>query len=90
MAIVDLKLEGDNAWPEIRDREIIDLSQGAIHFAVLPEGTESGQPSVSIRLDLPDGRIVFTQLTWNLLHATVKAIQAKYGTPGHAKAKGNG
>jgi hypothetical protein len=77
---IDLKLVGDKAWPDIKDRHIIHLGNDAppIGLTVLEGGMASGKPSVAIRLDLPDGRIVVAETSLALLETSIKAIRARY------------
>jgi hypothetical protein len=71
---------GDGAWPELRDKEIIHLGDGAppIGVAVLDHGMTSGRPSVAIRVDLPDGKHVLAETSARLFCTTAKTIMAKY------------
>lgn len=75
-----IKLDGDNAWPELADKEVIHLGQGApaIQVAVLNGGMASGRPSVAIRVDLPDGRHVIAETSARLFCSAGRAILARY------------
>jgi hypothetical protein len=74
---LQITLDGDDAWPELRDAEF--GSGLATHVAVLPDGTDAGKPSVAIRGKLEDGTEVVLQTTWNLLYTAARAIEARYG-----------
>lgn len=79
---IDLKLEGDNAWPDLMDRGVVHLGNGTtIGLAVLPGGMTSGRPSVMFRLDLPARQVVLAESSWRLLATAVRAIAARYGWP---------
>ncbi len=79
---IDLKLDGDGAWPDLIDRGVIHLGNGTtIGMCVLPGGMTSGRHSVSLRLDLPDGGVVVAEASWRVLAAAVRAIAARYGWP---------
>jgi len=73
-------LNGDNAWPDLKDKPIIHLGSGGpmIQVAVLEGGMASGLPSVAIRLDLPDGQVVIAETSARLFCTAAKAIMAKY------------
>ena len=73
-------LDGDNAWPELRDKPVIHLGKDApaIQVAVLDKGMTSGRPSVGLRLDLPDGQHVLAETSARLFCAAAKAIMARY------------
>lgn len=75
-----INLNGDNAWPDIQDKEIIHLSNDAppIQVATLEGGLASGRPSIAIRIDLPDGKVVVVETTARLFCSAGRAIQAKY------------
>lgn len=80
MIVMNINFNGDNAWPEIRDKTIIHLGTGAppIQVAVLDGGLRSGRPSVAIRIDLPDGQHVIAETTARLFCTAARAIMAKY------------
>lgn len=73
-------LAGDNAWPDLKDKEIVHLANNAppIQVAALPGGMASGRPSVALRLDLPDGRVVIAETTARLFVSAGRAIAARY------------
>lgn len=81
-SIINLKLDGDGAWPELADQGVIHLGNDtAIGLAVLPAGMVSGKPSVMFRLDLPDGHVVLAEASWAVLALAVRGIAARYGWP---------
>lgn len=73
-------MKGDNAWPDLAGKDVIHLSNGAppLQVAVLDGGMQSGRPSVALRVDLPDGKVVIAETTARLLCTAAKAIMAKY------------
>lgn len=79
MTELDLNLEGDGCWPDLvrlrAEGLLIDGTAGLpTGLALLVDGTAGGQPSVSIRVDLPDGRTLVTQTTLALLVSAVRAM----------------
>jgi hypothetical protein len=74
---LDLHLSGDNAWPELKEKEVIRAYVNGI--AALPKGTVEGRPSVTVRIDLPDGRTVLAETTLRLLLRAAEALAARYG-----------
>ena len=80
MPSMDLKLEGDTAWADLAEREIIEVpEEAAIGVIVLPGGMASGQHSVAFRFDLPDGRVAIAQTSLNLFQSAARATAARYG-----------
>lgn len=77
MISMNIILDGDNAWPELKDAEII-LPEGTLQVAILTGGLASGRPSVAIRIDLPDGRHVIAQTTARLFVSAGRAIVARH------------
>lgn len=77
-----VKLDGDKCWPELKGKEdkIIHLGNGAppIQIAALDGGMESGRPSVTIRVDTPDGKYVLAETSARLFCTAAKMIMAKY------------
>ncbi len=77
-SIINLKLDGDGAWPELIDQPVIHLGNDtAIGLAVLPAGMTSGRPSVMFRLDLPDGQVVCAEASWRVLATACQGIAAR-------------
>lgn len=79
--VIDLKLEGDNAWPDLQGTDFIELRDTVLGMAVLLGGMSSGGESVAFRLTLPDGRTVVFETSWKVLATAVLAVAAKYGWP---------
>jgi hypothetical protein len=80
MTAIDLQLEGDGCWPDLvrmaAEGRLIDGMAGlSIGLALLADGTARGRPSVTLRVDLPDGRAVLTRTTLTLLTQAVRAMQ---------------
>lgn len=71
---------GDGAWPDLAEKmadgRVIDIEEIAVN--VLDSGMKSGQPSVGLRIDLPDGRTVLAQTSARLFCTAAKAIMARY------------
>lgn len=77
MQRIDLKLDGDNAWPDLKDGEIIRIGNDAtISIARLDGGTKSGKTSVAFRLDLDDRKTVIMEMSLNALHQAVLTMVA--------------
>lgn len=72
-----LVMKGDGCWPDIDPATIIQPEK-PLQIAVLDAGMTSGLPSVSIRVDLPDGRIVIAETSARLFVTAGRAIGAKY------------
>lgn len=80
MLQIILTFDGDNAWPDLREKTVLHLANGAppIQVAVLDGGTTQGRPSIAVRLDLPDGQTVIAETTARLFVTAARAIWAKY------------
>lgn len=79
MIELDIVLNGDGCWPELSDR---DVAKGErVAMAALGAGMVSGAPSVTIRIDLPDGRVVLAATSLKLLLTAADAFRARYGDP---------
>ena len=72
-----IKMDGDNAWPDLRGKTIHHVKE-KLEVAVLDKGMTSGRPSVAIRLDLEDGSSVIAETSARLFCAAAKALMAKY------------
>jgi hypothetical protein len=49
--------------------------------AALPRGTVSGKPTVTFRVDLPDGTVVLAETTLSLFLSAADAFKARHGDP---------
>ena len=80
MTMIHLLLEGDGAFADLQGKEdqVIDLADKPFTVAALDKGTIRGMPSVMIRLDLPDGRVVLQQTTAQLWIAVARALRGKW------------
>lgn len=79
MPSLDINLDGDNAWPDLRTKQdnIIHLTDG-MKLCALDGGMSSGKPSVAIRIDLPDGRIVIAETSARLFVMAAAGIVGKW------------
>jgi len=91
MPSITLLLNGDGCWPDLgATEEEIDaniasgrltwLGNGSkpIQVALLDKGMQSGNPSVSIRFDLPDGKTVVAETSLKLFYTAARAMLARY------------
>ena len=67
-------LEGDGIWRDLKNKEIIHITEG-IQIAILKEGMKSGASSISIRIDLPDGRTVIAETSLKLFINAAAAFE---------------
>lgn len=85
MISIRILLDGDRSMPDLApgDERIIHLGNDAppMWLTALAGGMTSGKPSVMIRLDLPDGRIVMAETSLSLLLAAADAFRGRYGDP---------
>ena len=80
MTMIHLLLEGDGAFRDLQGKEdlVIDLADKPFTVAALDQGTIGGMPSVMIRLDLPDGRVVLQQTTARLWITVARALRGRW------------
>lgn len=76
MPILSLNLNGDNAWPDLKDRPVHNYNE-PIEMVLLDGGMASGKPSVAIRLDI-DGGSIIAQTSAALFVNAARLIEAKY------------
>lgn len=85
MAIIDLYLEGDGAFPELKDEitagRYEHLSDNdTIKLSLLDSGMKSGKPSVIMAFRLPiSGKLVLAETSLRLLQTAMAAINERYG-----------
>jgi hypothetical protein len=83
MPVIKMLMDGDGCWPDLKvgtDAVINAMGPGAkpIQMALLDAGIQSGKPSVTIRIDLPDGRTVLTETSLRLFVSAAKAFASRY------------
>lgn len=79
MMRLDIALDGDNAWPDLAGKPVIDGRLAGV--ACLADGMASGNPSVGLRVELPDGQTVIAQTSLRLFLIAGRAIAERHGDP---------
>lgn len=86
MPRLDVHLEGDNCWADLKGRisegRVLDGMQdrARIRLAFLPGGMQSGKTSVTLRIDLPHYDLtILCETSLALLEAAVVAAIARHG-----------
>lgn len=80
MPFIDLRLDQDGCWPDIGEKKkagLLKVSLAPLGMALLTEGMKSGRPSVLLRIDLPDGQLVYVQTSLRLLAAAVRTMEVR-------------
>lgn len=78
---IKIIIEGEGCWPDVADKiiagDLVHLGNGnMIEIAMLKNGTVRGKPSLSIRINLPDGKVVLAETTLDLFLAAARAFEA--------------
>ena len=78
--VFELHMEGDGAWPDLADKEVIHLGSDApaIQISALSEGMVGGMPSLAFRFDLPDGQVVVFETSLQVFLTAARALWARY------------
>lgn len=88
MPVMRIILDGDQAWPDLKDNpKVIDAMGEGAQVTALAGGMKSGNTSVTFRVDCPGGQIVLFETSLALLKAAVGAFIAKYGEPTFANER---
>lgn len=78
---LNIHVNGDNCWEDLlhRKQDIIHLSDDAdMEIAGLSGGMTSGRPSVALRINLPDGRVVIAETSMRLFLSAADVFRARY------------
>lgn len=76
--------DGDGAWPDLVDRpfrwfrNVPGEPQAELAIGALSGGMASGNPSVAIRLDIPDEDPIIVETSLKLLVTAVRVLQARH------------
>jgi hypothetical protein len=61
---IEVRLDGDGAWPDLAqmpEANKIYMEDSTLSIACLKNGMTSGRPSLVMRINLPDGRVLIFQ-----------------------------
>jgi hypothetical protein len=75
---LDINLEGDKAFEDWQENY---KAGNLTRITILPEGMESGLPSIALGVETEDGEKIIAQTSWALLHNACRAFEIRYGTP---------
>lgn len=81
MIPLTINLDGDNAWPDLVDKQVIlpaSMDGAAVQLALLDNATKQGRPAVTIRIDLADGRVVLAETTARLFVTAARLILTRH------------
>lgn len=80
MTNIDLQLDGDGCWPDLRQFELAALSG----VALLPDGEVQGLdgkmrriPILTLRVELPDGTVALAQVKVEMLEMVLGAVRGR-------------
>lgn len=73
MPVLSVITNGDNCWPDLKQKGFIEGRW--VGIARLPNGTVQGNATVTVRIELPDGRTVLAETTLALLSSAVRAFE---------------
>lgn len=80
MTHMNIILDGDNAWPDLKDKpaDKFHHSKDIAAVAMLNGGMVSGRPSVAFRIELDDGSTVVAETSARLFVSAARAIHARH------------
>lgn len=77
MPAIHIIAKGDGCWPdliELHDKGKLWQTTEPVHLALLEGGMQSGKPSVTIRLDLPNGNVALVETSLAALTSAVATL----------------
>lgn len=74
MIPLEIIIDREPIWPDLKHFEEADK----IAVAMLDGGMASGKPSIAIRLDMDDGRVIIAQTSARLFCTAARAFMAKH------------
>ena len=80
MPVIKLILDGDNAFFDLQGREsdIIHRTE-PFTVAALARGMRSGHPSLAIRIDLPEKKVLIQETSVAAWLAVARTLEGKFG-----------
>ena len=80
MPVIKLILDGDNAFFDLQGRESDIIHRtGPFTVVALARGMKSGHPSLAIRIDLPEKKVLIQETSVAAWLAVARALEGKYG-----------
>ena len=81
MPVIKLILNGERAFSDLLGKEKGDIihRKGPFTVAALARGMKSGHPSLAIRIDLPDNKVLIQETSVAAWLAVARALEGKYG-----------
>lgn len=77
-----LRIIPDLTQQGLRDGEhMVGAHDGEVVIGGMPDGTESGKPTVMIAFDLGDREFLVAETTLSLFLTAADGLKAKYGDP---------
>lgn len=70
-------LDGDGAWPDLGEKTVHKTTVDSV--TALAAGMVSGNTSVAVRVNLPDGSVVIAETSLRLFLGAAAAFRARYG-----------
>lgn len=88
MPVLRIYTSGDGVWPDLQrlvsedgtDPRVIQV-QEPIEVCALAEGMASGKPSVTVRMNLPDGSVVLGETSLALFLTAADLFKTSHGDP---------
>jgi len=75
--VIHFFADGEGVFTDLQGKESIVINlAGSFTVAALPSGMKSGKPSLVIRIDLPDGRVVLQETSVALWHQIDNILRA--------------
>jgi hypothetical protein len=86
MESLELQLDGDGCWKDLQAKQINGkLELGVlVGMALLKNGTPNGNHTVTMRIEMPDGRTVTCETTLTLLRTATLALVTRAKTQGQS------
>jgi hypothetical protein len=88
---IDIQLDGDECWPDLREFVIAALSG----VALLPDGEVMGLdgktrrvPILTFRVELPDGTVALAQIKVEMLEMVLGAVRGRLAYIAHLTERG--
>jgi len=77
MPHVHIILDGDGCWPELAGLDLKEMEAELRGVAYLSKGMVGGLPSITMKIECKDGRVVLAQTSLRLFLAAAAAFKAK-------------
>ncbi len=98
MTSIDIKMDGDGCWPDLKEKHAagqVEWHASLASVSLLPDGEVTDLtgksrrvPIVTLRIEMPDGKVALAQVKLEMLDTIVRGFKSRIEYLAELEAKG--